>query len=139
MLMTDPFRDFRFGGEFDRMQHEMNHLIGGPRTVARSRFPLVNVWVKQDSAVVTAEVPGFAAGDFDLSVLNKSLTISGKREDNKDGKVHRQERKPDEFQRTVHLPFQLDSEKVQAAYQNGILTITCPRAEADKPRKIEIN
>ena len=73
--------------------------------------------------------------------MGTTLTLTGERKPEglpKDAVVHRQERGVGKFSRTVDLPFSVDSNKVQATLEKGILRILMPRAEQDKPRKISI-
>jgi HSP20 family protein len=120
----------------------MNRLFDGYESgIALSRFPALNVWGNADNVVVTAELPGLAADDLDISVVNNQLTIKGERkaEQPAEGAVcHRRERVDGNFVRTVRLPFAVENDKVSARYENGVLTISMPRHEATKPKRIEI-
>jgi HSP20 family protein len=109
----------------------------GPR-VAPS-YPAVNVWTNEDGAVISAELPGLTPEDIDISVVGKTLTLSGERKAEELGegdRYHRRERGQGKFTRTVELPFTVEAEKVEALFDKGVLQISLPRAEADKPRKI---
>ncbi|MBI2192356.1 MAG: Hsp20/alpha crystallin family protein [Planctomycetes bacterium] len=125
-----------------RLHQEMDRLFGEMDTSGvTSAFPRINVWSGKDDMVVTAEMPGVAPSDIEISVLGDTLTLSGRRrpEDLKEGEVyHRQERRTGNFIRTIELPVRVDPEKVQAAYQSGVLRITLPRVEADKPRQVQV-
>ncbi len=132
--------------EIERLRRDMERLfeVSGPR-LARSRaahFPAVNVWANdEEGVIVSAEVPGVSAESLDISVTADTLTISGSRsaEDLPEGaQYHRHERFCDEFSRTVQLPYTVDTSQVEAAAENGVLMITLPRAEAEKPRQIEV-
>lgn len=129
-------------GELRSLQREMNRLFDGYDSgTAMSRFPALNVWGNADNVVVTAELPGLQVDDLDLSVVNNQLTITGERKGDKpaeDSVCHRCERATGSFTRTVRLPFAVENDKVAAAYENGVLTITLPRHEATKPKRIEI-
>ncbi|MBD3383803.1 Hsp20 family protein [candidate division KSB1 bacterium] len=123
----------------DRIQREMNQLFDDSYRSDRFRYPAVNMWTNDRSAVVTAELPGFSSKDIDISILDKTVMLKGKREiDGEKATWHRQERMSGEFERSFELPFPVEVDKVKASFDNGILSITLPRAEADKPRKIEI-
>jgi HSP20 family protein len=127
--------------EMDRLQREMNRVF---ETFDRSYtpasgFPALNVWMNDEGAVVTAELPGVDVKDLEINVVGETLTLSGERkaaELPKDAVFHRQERGVGKFTRTIDLPFGVDSTKVQATLEKGILRILLPRAEQDKPRKI---
>jgi HSP20 family protein len=103
-------------------------------------FPPVNVWQDETSLYVEAELPGYSMDDIDVSILENRLTISGKRELQwpEQASVLRQERRTGEFNRTFTLPIEIDSEKVQASFEHGVLTITLPKAAAAQPRKIQV-
>jgi HSP20 family protein len=101
----------------------------------------MNVWTSEESAVVTAELPGCNADDLDISVVNETLTVTGSRQEaelEEGATYHRRERSCGNFSRTFQLPFQVDATKVEAVFEKGVLEITLPRAEADKPKKITI-
>ena len=100
----------------------------------------MNVWTNEDGAVVTAELPGVAPEDIDISVVNETLTVTGTRspEEVEGATYHRRERTYGRFTRSFQLPFQIDGEKVEASFEHGVLHIHLPRSEADKPRRITI-
>ena len=103
--------------------------------------PVVNAWKDDEKAVVEAELPGVDPKDVDISVRGRKLTITGERkaeELNEEERYHYKERWHGSFTRAFELPFEVDADKVEAGFKHGILTVTLPRAEADKPRKIEI-
>jgi HSP20 family protein len=120
----------------------MNRLFDGYDGGATvSRFPALNVWGNSDRVVVMAELPGLDPKDLDLSVVNNQLTIKGDRKSDKpaeDAVCHRSERDYGKFVRTVRLPFAVENDKVEAKYENGVLTVSMPRHEATKPKRIEI-
>ncbi|MBS1232921.1 MAG: heat shock protein Hsp20 family protein, partial [Nitrospirae bacterium] len=104
-------------------------------------FPAVNVWVSNDEAVLTTEIPGVDPKSIDISVAGKTLTIRGSRnpEELKEGDTyHRRERWSGQFTKTVDMPFLIETGKVNAKFSRGILHITAPRAEAEKPKKIAV-
>ncbi len=103
--------------------------------------PGLDLFEDHEKLVLTADLPGMKRENIDIAVEGDLLTISGERRDSEDLKgaeIHRAERFLGKFQRTVALPAVVESGKIQAAYQNGVLTITLPKAEKAKPRKIEI-
>lgn len=141
-MYWDDSRAWSPFGELRSLQREMNRLFDGYDSgTAMSRFPALNVWGNTDSVVVTAELPGLQTEDLDLSVVNNQLTIKGERKGDKPAEeavCHRCERTTGSFVRTVRLPFAVENDKVTASYENGVLTITMPRLEATKPKRIEI-
>ena len=141
----------RFGGPFyplrevERLRREMNRLAADlpsrHRVNMAAGYPAMNVWTNEDGAIVTAELPGLNPDDIDISVVNDTLTLKGKRERDEcreDARFHRRERGCGGFTRSFQLPFQVEPGKVEATFEKGVLKITLPRAEADKPRKIAI-
>ncbi len=133
--ITDPLR------EMQRLHREMNRVFSGLEQPLSQEVPLVNAWLGEEDVVVTAELPGVDPAKVDISVVGNTLTISGTREADpiKEGQsYHRQERHYGRFSRSIQLPFHVEVGKVEARYEKGVLRITLPRAEADKPRKIAV-
>ena len=84
---------------------------------------------------------GVEPEDLDISVVAESLTLAGRRplpETEEGAQWHRHERWHGEFSRTLQLPYRIDAENVEASFRNGVLSITLPRAEEDRPRRISI-
>lgn len=140
----------RFGGdpfaEMRRLQADMNRMFAewdgaGPAGLAREEFPPVNVWVGEHSVAVTAQLPGFAEEDLDLTVRDDSLTLRGSRKPPEVGDRsawHRRERAYGEFARIVELPLRVDPQRVEARFVDGVLTVELQRPEEERPRKIRI-
>lgn len=130
--------------EMERMQREMGKLMNGftfERPLGAATFPAINAWTTDDEEVVTAELPGVNPDDIEISIVNDVLTISGERkpaDPDGDMRYHRRERFTGKFTRSIQLAFVVDANKVTAGYENGVLKVTLPRAEADKPRKIAV-
>ena len=134
-LGFDPFVELR------RMQSEMNRLFSGFSTTATRDFPPINIWLGENSVVVTAELSGVTGEDVNLSLQEDVLTLSGKREpksQEQNVSWQRRERAYGSFSRAVQLPFRVDPDKVQARFNDGVLEIELQRLEADRPKKIEI-
>lgn len=122
--------------EFERRHRAMRG--NGGRT---SDFPSVNTWVSSDDFVVTTEIPGVDPEMIDISVVGKTVTLRGSRkadEVQKDQSCHRCERWSGEFSKAIELPFNIEADKVAARFSKGVLYLTLPKAEAEKPKKIEI-
>ncbi len=128
--------------ELQSLQRDMNRLFGGYAAgTPMSRFPALNVWGNEENVVVTAELPGLDIQDIDMSIVNNQLTIKGEREaerPDKDATCHRSERGVGTFTRSVRLPFAVEDDQAVARYEDGVLTITLPRLERTKPKRIEI-
>jgi HSP20 family protein len=130
--------------DMERLQREMNRLLNSfsPSAVRTAAgYPAVNMWVNDEGALVTAELPGFKTDDMDISVIGDTLTISGEKgtEPLPEGaSYHRQERGVGRFARTLQLPFTIDAEKIDATFDKGVLNIKMKRSESDRPRKIAV-
>lgn len=130
--------------EMDRLQQDMNRLFGDlneNRTRKASSFPAINIWAAEESARVTAEIPGVSKDDLEINVTGDTLTLSGVRSQDdlpEDARYHRQERRFGEFSRSIQLPYSVDVNKVKAVFKNGVLSVDLPRVEAEKPKKISV-
>jgi HSP20 family protein len=129
--------------EMDRLRREMDRLFSsmGEGLDVAPCYPAVNAWTSENGVVVSAELPGVKPEAIEVSVVNDTLTLSGARqpEDLPEGaRYHRRERGCGDFNRSFQLPFPVEANKVEANYENGVLHVFLPRAEADKPKKIEI-
>jgi HSP20 family protein len=136
--------------EMDRLRREMDRLFADWPThsgwTAAPAYPAMNVWTNEEGVVVTAELPGVAPEDMDISVVNETLTVTGTRqpelvrqaEEVEGATYHRRERSQGRFTRSFQLPFRIEGDKVEAAFERGVLHIHLPRAEADKPKKISV-
>jgi HSP20 family protein len=108
---------------------------------SRSWMPPVDIQETEDGYRLTAELPGLTRDDINITMENNVLRLSGERKFEKDVKkesYHRIERAYGTFGRSFVLPQQVSSEKVEAAFKDGVLTVTVPKAEQAKPRKIAI-
>jgi HSP20 family protein len=103
-------------------------------------YPPVNVFRKGDDFVLIAEVPGINRADLDLQVKGRTIRLSGTKAVKFPEKVsvHRRERLAGRFDRSVTLPVEINAEAIKAECQDGILAVSLPRAEQDKPRSIKI-
>jgi HSP20 family protein len=143
-MLRRPFGSFTSSWrEMERLRREMNRLFADvrPGLAAAPCYPAMNVWTNQDGAIVTAELPGFTPEDIDISVVNDTLTLSGNRspEELEEGETyHRRERSCGRFSRAFQLPFAVETGEVEATFEKGVLKVTLPRAEADKPKKITV-
>jgi HSP20 family protein len=130
--------------EMDRLQREMNRLFSSyapSRLRSAPGYPALNIWENEDGQMVSAEMPGVQIEDIDITVEGDTLTISGERSSDglpEGAQYHRRERGAGEFLRSIRLPYAVDLENIQASFADGILTVSLPRAEAEKPKKISI-
>lgn len=104
--------------------------------------PALDLFEEKDHLVVKVELPGMKREDIDVSLHEGCLSISGERKaeaKHEEADVYRTERFVGRFQRTVALPTPVASDKVKAQYKDGILTITLPKTEEAKPKRIDVN
>jgi HSP20 family protein len=103
-------------------------------------YPPLNVFRKNDDFVLIAEVPGISKADLDVQVKGRTVRLSGSKTVNyaEKASVHRRERLAGRFDRSVTLPIEIDADRVTAECRDGILALSLPRAERDKPRSVKI-
>ena len=138
--MLFPLTRWNSAREMQRFQEQLDSLFAS-RSGSVYTYPPVNVWVSDNDVIASAELPGMELENLDISVHGETLTIRGgrARQELKEGEsFRRRERLVGSFSRTLQLPFRVDSEKVEAHFSRGVLTVKLPRAEADKPRKIAV-
>lgn len=124
------------------LQREINRLFSNTGQGTAADYPAINIWEKDDSIIVTTELPGMDTDQINISVTGATLSIAGTRKNDpvREGETYlRQERELGGFQRSLQLPFPVDSKAVEAKYERGILHITLPRMKEDLPKKIKIN
>jgi len=145
MLMR-PYRSFWSPWrEMECLRRDMNRLFARMPTSfvgeVAPTYPAMNVWTDEDGAIVTAELPGVVPDDIDISVVGDTLTLKGSRQPDEleeGATYHRRERRYGTFTRAFQLPFQVEPDQVEATFGNGVLQISLPRAEEDKPKKIAV-
>ncbi len=147
MAIWDPFR------ELERLRQEMDRIFetvtpaGSPRGgflpgLGARQYPRVNVADAGEAYLVEALAPGVDPATLDVSMKGDVLTISGEKSAPhgvKPDAFHRSERSAGRFVRSIELPSEIDASKVKAAYTDGILQVTLPKAERAKPKRIEIS
>jgi HSP20 family protein len=102
----------------------------------------VDLWETKDAYQLRADLPGVTADDLEINATSDSISISGEVKDQaevtEDGWL-RQERRVGKFQRAFTLPIAIDPAKVEATFENGVLSLVLPKAESTKPRMIKVN
>ena len=142
----DVWADWTGVGQLTSLRDEINRLfdvpdLNGSASGLNAWAPNLDVYEDKENVIVRAEVPGLAKKDIDISLHDNTITISGERRNERkteEGKLSREERFVGRFTRSIALPKQVDAQKVKAAYRDGLLTVTLPKAEEAKPRHIEI-
>ena len=129
----DPF--LRLRQDIDQMFSGMlGDWTGGMNLFDRTQtfMPIVDVHETEKEIRVTAELPGLDGKDLEVSLLEGALYIKGeKREEHEEekGDVYRCERQYGEFQRMIQLPAEVDADKINASFKNGVLKVTLPKSE----------
>ena len=130
----------------DHLREEMNRLFSGmapdgawPWQSGRGQ-PAVNVWETADAVVAELEVPGVKNDQIDISVVENELTLRIQRPEMPSEEItfHRRERPSGPLTRVLRLPVPVDADRVSAELREGVLTVTLPKAENAKPRKIDV-
>ena len=130
---------------FAQMRRDMESLLERLTGVTGDEmmpgvFPPMNVSEDRDHYYVRALIPGVDAAKLDVSVVHQTITVSGTRESSQEQGVsyHRRERAEGGFSRSVTLPGAFDGARVDAKYVDGVLTLTVPKHEAAKPRRVTV-
>lgn len=133
----DPLRDLE--REVDQLLRSVTVSMAGGR-VGRP-FPPVNVYEDGDAFVITAELPGVALADLDVSVVDGTLTLAGKRESTAgvdDARHLRAERYRGSWKRSLPLPERVMPDEMTASFSQGVLRVRLPRAPEVRPRQIRV-
>ncbi len=133
------------GDEIDRLRDEVNRIFSsfssGSEPFFSRVYPALNLSEDADNLYVRAELPGLSPESLDISVVEGRLLIRGDRKihmEDANTNYHRREREGGFFRRTLALPTRVDPAQVAASLKNGVLTITLPKAEEAKPKKITV-
>jgi HSP20 family protein len=126
-------------GRLTNLQDELDRLFDSPLT---AWSPVLDVHEDKDNYIFRTELPGLKREDIEVSLQDGALVISGERKAGKveEGvEVHRQERYYGKFQRALTLPEPIAADRVKAEYKDGVLTVTLPKTEEAKPKKIDVS
>ena len=132
--------------EFRRMEQQMDQLFGSGtqppaiRSVARGTFPPINMGAAPDGIDIYLFAAGLDPKSIELNIQRNLLTVAGERRlaVKENAIYYRQERFNGAFRRVIALPEDVDPERVEAKYRDGILQITARRRESAKPRQITV-
>ncbi|MCB8944639.1 MAG: Hsp20/alpha crystallin family protein [Ardenticatenaceae bacterium] len=136
LIRWNPVRRPRLINEFDRL-FEAPPLWQAPRNWGLE----LDVTEKGDVYTVKASVPGLNPDDIEITLEDNTLTIQGEyvqEEENENERYHLRERRTGSFSRTVNFPVLVNAAAVEAQYEHGVLTLTVPKAEEVKPKRIGI-
>jgi HSP20 family protein len=138
-----PWRPFR---DLEEWERRFDDLLGRPLwrlpTDERGWIPAVDVFEKDDRFVVKAELPGMKDDDVDVSVVGDTLTIKGEKKTETEVKnedYYRCERSYGTFYRSIPIPSNVDANKIEASFDDGVLEVTLPKSAKVKPKKIAVS
>jgi len=140
LIRWEPARDFM------TLREAMDHLFDDAFTRPLSirdgwSVPAIDMYQTDDEVVVRASLPGYKADDVQINITGEVLTLKGevKQEDEKKERAwHIREQRWGSFERSVALPTDVMADKAKAEFENGILTVTLPKADEVKPKIINI-
>jgi HSP20 family protein len=139
LMRWSPFRNAMTLSEaLDRLFDEAFIM---PRNGGMMTMPSIDMVENDDNVVVKAEIPGFNPENVDVRVEGNVLSLRGeyKQESEKqEGQYHVRERRMSSFNRTIPLPAEVNADKATAEFENGVLTLTLPKHETAKPKRISI-
>lgn len=137
-----PFNGIR---QFNRMLDEALGAFGEAAeqggTIASAWVPACDVFENREALKIVMEIPGVSAEDLKLSIENHQLTIRGEKRqaaEEQTERVHRYERSYGSFERVFTLPATVDSERIEARVEHGVLTVQLPKVERARPREIPV-
>lgn len=140
-LFYDPFRELRrFHDHRARGFRGLRHRAE-PSETGGWALPL-DVAEREDGVVVTASVPGFKPEDIDVTIEDNVLTINAKTESDEETAEERfivRERRSGAFHRSIRLPESVNADEAATTYEHGVLTVSLPKAEEKKARRLTIN
>ncbi len=143
MIKRGSFNELRRAQEdFHRIFNSTLPRFWGNEELLRGNWsPSVDIYEDQNAIVLEADLPGVKAGDFNVSIENYKLTLSGERQLEKEDKSenwHRVERSYGNFTRVFTLPSTVNVEDVNADFKDGVLRVTLPKREEVKARQIQV-
>jgi HSP20 family protein len=139
----EPFREFSSLERMNRLFRDSYSRASQDESLTTSTFaPAVDVYEDEHQVTLKIEVPGIDEKDIDVQVENNTLTVHGERKIEKEEKeenYRRVERQYGSFSRTFTLPLTVETEKVSATYDKGVLKIALPKKAEAKPKQIKVN
>ncbi len=138
MLLPSVFEELL--GLQEEMDRTFNTSFFDSSTSSKGVYPAVNIFEKDGEIVLVAELPGVKKEDLIIEVKGNTVRLAGERniEYGKNVSYHRAERNSSKFDRTLRLPINIEADKVKAEYKDGLIVLSLPRAEIDKPKQITI-
>ena len=124
------------------LQQDFDRMFNTEEVSTSALRPNIDVAETDQEIKIIAELPGLGKDDFQLEIHERNLVLKGEKHDAKDEDLENftyRERRFGSFHRQVSLPVTADLEKIDAHYENGVLTITIPKKEESRPRQIPVN
>jgi HSP20 family protein len=125
----------------DAMDQLFDEAFTRPFGMMEMSLPAIDLYQTNEDVVVKAALPGMAAEEVEISVTGDALTIKGEirqKEEREDASYLIREQRYGRFERSLMLPTEVQSDKAQAEFENGILTVTLPKAEQVRPKTITV-
>jgi HSP20 family protein len=134
----DPAREFE--DIYDRMGRLMSAAFGdmGLLRPDGAWSPLAELSENDDAYLVRAEVPGVSKDNVNIELHDRELVIAGEVPEHEEGRRHQSTRRSGRFEYRTYLPGDVNADQVDATLADGVLTVTLPKSEATKPRRIAI-
>jgi len=142
-MQLAPYRKREMTRFEDAMHDMFDRVLGAWETpfAEPAWVPALDIAEREDEIVIKAELPGMKAEDIDISVQGNTLTLSGEKStesEKKEENYYHVERRYGTFRRTLTLPTQVDPDKIEAHHAHGVLTITLPKSEKERARRIPV-
>ena len=126
--------------ELDELYERMTHLLESAAPSAGAWAPFADMHETDTAYVIEAELPGIKREDIDVEINERELRITGEyKEREREGVLRRGTRRTGRFEYRALLPADVKTEGIEATLGDGLLTVTIPKAQAAKPRHIEIS
>ena len=142
LVRWSPIRNaFTINSELDRLFDNFLSERAGSSDDLSDGLPAIDVEETEQEFVVTAEIPGMNKKDIKISFENNYLSLSGEKKAEKEAKeanFYRRERSYGKFSRSIPVPVGVMLDKIEAVYDQGVLTVKIPKTEEAKPKQIEI-
>ena len=141
LIRRDPARDVgRLRSEMDRLLEDA--LKAWPFNAREEGYPRIDIYSDENKYEVLADLPGVNSDDVEINVTANQVSIRGevkKEDERQDGHAYWMERYNGQFVRSFELPTPIQSEKVEANFEDGVLKIELPKAEEARPKSIKVN
>lgn len=138
--------------EFDVLRRQFDDLFDELAPISRATgkvnghawSPAIELKSTDEALTLRVELPGINANDLDVQVTREAVSISGEyksetKTEDKEHQVHRSEFRYGSFQRVIPLPTAIQNDQVKAEFKDGILTLTLPKVEAEKPKVVKVS